>query len=274
MMVARLHAARKFNQGYETVRYTASALVDMAVHSMESAEGPTSSPPSARCSSAGLPPGVGMNHRLPHFQHLFSGSQLRGRLLRLPVGRGARCRRLRRLRRGRRSVRPGGGAAPAAVHLLGRRFARAARPVVPSAAARPRSIRCCARRAGGRRPERRAQGTGEAPSSAPRKLAEVDPAWSSSRRSRPAARALDVLGHRVITDSATQGCPPSPAVRAGGAAPRSRRSRATACRPARIRAPAARATPSLPLPSLWMLRPERPRTISSTSITLTGLSSM
>ena len=74
-LVARLHAARKFNQGYETVRYTASALVDMAVHSMESAEGPDIvAAERAVLERIGLPPGVGMNHRLPHFQHLFSGS--------------------------------------------------------------------------------------------------------------------------------------------------------------------------------------------------------
>ncbi len=74
-LVARLHAARKFNQGYETVRYTASALVDMAVHSMESAEGPDIvAAERAVLERIALPPGVGMNHRLPHFQHLFSGS--------------------------------------------------------------------------------------------------------------------------------------------------------------------------------------------------------
>ncbi|MBS0434629.1 MAG: M3 family metallopeptidase [Proteobacteria bacterium] len=74
-LVARLHAARKFNQGYETVRYTASALVDMAVHSMESAEGPDIVAAEREVlERIALPPGVGMNHRLPHFQHLFSGS--------------------------------------------------------------------------------------------------------------------------------------------------------------------------------------------------------
>jgi peptidyl-dipeptidase Dcp len=74
--VQRLHAARRFNQGYETVRYTASAIVDMAVHARTEAE-----PPADLCAfeaevlaAHGLPPGVGINHRLVHFQHLFSGS--------------------------------------------------------------------------------------------------------------------------------------------------------------------------------------------------------
>lgn len=74
-LVQRLHAARKFNQGYETVRYTASAMVDMAVHSLASAEGPDIvAAERAEVERIGLPSGVGMNHRLPHFQHLFSSS--------------------------------------------------------------------------------------------------------------------------------------------------------------------------------------------------------
>ncbi|MFY9513381.1 MAG: M3 family metallopeptidase, partial [Rubrivivax sp.] len=75
-LIRRMHAARQFNQGYETVRYTASAIVDMAVHSLPDAE-----PPADLCAfeaellrQQGLPPGVGLNHRLVHFQHLFAGS--------------------------------------------------------------------------------------------------------------------------------------------------------------------------------------------------------
>ena len=75
-LVRRMQAARRFNQGYETVRYTASAIVDMAVHALPDAE-----PPADLCAfeaqvlqQHGLPPGVGLNHRLVHFQHLFSSS--------------------------------------------------------------------------------------------------------------------------------------------------------------------------------------------------------
>jgi peptidyl-dipeptidase Dcp len=75
-LVERLMAARRFNQGYDTARYTASAIVDMAVHAREEAE-----PPADLCAyeaqvleRAGLPPAIGLNHRLVHFQHLFSGS--------------------------------------------------------------------------------------------------------------------------------------------------------------------------------------------------------
>jgi peptidyl-dipeptidase Dcp len=75
-LVRRLQRARRFNQGYETVRYAASAMADMAVHALPDAE-----PPPDLCAweaewlrRAGLPHGVGMNHRLVHFQHLFASS--------------------------------------------------------------------------------------------------------------------------------------------------------------------------------------------------------
>jgi peptidyl-dipeptidase Dcp len=74
--IERLHRARQFNQGYETVRYCASALVDMAVHALPDAQAPEDlvAFEAAELQRLGLPPGVGLNHRLVHFQHLFSGS--------------------------------------------------------------------------------------------------------------------------------------------------------------------------------------------------------
>jgi peptidyl-dipeptidase Dcp len=75
-LIERMHAARRFNQGYETVRYCASTYADMAVHSL-----PREQLPADICAweaeemqRRGLPEGVGMNHRLVHFQHLFSSS--------------------------------------------------------------------------------------------------------------------------------------------------------------------------------------------------------
>ncbi len=75
-LVQRLEQARRFGQGYETVRYTASALCDMAVHALTDAE-----PPADLCAfesglmqQLGLPEAVALNHRLVHFQHLFAGS--------------------------------------------------------------------------------------------------------------------------------------------------------------------------------------------------------
>ena len=74
-LVAKLRAARRFNQGYETVRYAASALVDMAAHALTQAQAPDVVEfERAELARIGLPPGVGVNHRLTNFQHLFSGS--------------------------------------------------------------------------------------------------------------------------------------------------------------------------------------------------------
>jgi peptidyl-dipeptidase Dcp len=71
-----LKRARRFGQGYETVRYVASALTDMAVHALP--QGRTPADPVAFEAEVlrrrGLPPGVGVNHRFTHFQHLFYGS--------------------------------------------------------------------------------------------------------------------------------------------------------------------------------------------------------
>ena len=39
-LIRRIKDAELFNQGYETVRYTASALVDLAIHALEEDEGP------------------------------------------------------------------------------------------------------------------------------------------------------------------------------------------------------------------------------------------
>ena len=69
----RLDAARRFGQAYETVRYTASAMVDMALHQHTVPVPDISAFEADLMVRRGLPPEVGLNHRLPHFQHLFSG---------------------------------------------------------------------------------------------------------------------------------------------------------------------------------------------------------
>jgi peptidyl-dipeptidase Dcp len=75
-LIERMHAARRFNQGYETVRYCASTYADMAVHSLPRDQLPAdiSAWEAEEMQRRGLPEGVGMNHRLVHFQHLFSSS--------------------------------------------------------------------------------------------------------------------------------------------------------------------------------------------------------
>ncbi len=74
-LIDKLEAAAKFNQGYETVRYLASARIDMAAHALTSTEGPDITGfEQAEVARMGLPAAVGMNHRLMHFQHLFAGA--------------------------------------------------------------------------------------------------------------------------------------------------------------------------------------------------------
>ena len=75
-LIARLQAARRFGQGYETVRYCASALTDMAIHALPLEQVPDDvvAFEAQVLRESGLPPGVGLNHRYTHFQHLFAGS--------------------------------------------------------------------------------------------------------------------------------------------------------------------------------------------------------
>ncbi|HEX8298977.1 MAG TPA: M3 family metallopeptidase [Rubricoccaceae bacterium] len=71
--VERLREAGTFNQGFGTVEFLASALVDMRAH----LEGTTPVDPDAfereTLAGYGMPPEIGMRHRMPQFLHLFSG---------------------------------------------------------------------------------------------------------------------------------------------------------------------------------------------------------
>lgn len=69
---AKLKGAANFDQGFATVEYLASALVDLAFH-----EGAAPEDPMARqaevLSDIGLPRAIRMRHATPHFAHVFSG---------------------------------------------------------------------------------------------------------------------------------------------------------------------------------------------------------
>ena len=74
-LIERIRAAETFNQGYETVSYVSSALVDLAVHALADPAGlDIGAFESAELKRIGAPEVVGMRHRLPHFGHLFAGS--------------------------------------------------------------------------------------------------------------------------------------------------------------------------------------------------------
>ena len=73
-LLGKLLAARTFNQGFATVEYVASALVDLDFHELASAEN-LDVPGFEREALAriGMPQEIVMRHRPPHFAHVFSG---------------------------------------------------------------------------------------------------------------------------------------------------------------------------------------------------------
>ena len=67
--------ARRFNQGFETVEYTASALLDMALHAQEDPAGvDITAFERAELARIGMPREIVPRHRLPHFGHLFASA--------------------------------------------------------------------------------------------------------------------------------------------------------------------------------------------------------
>ncbi|WP_434633854.1 M3 family metallopeptidase [Chromobacterium sp. CV08] len=75
-LVAKIKAARHFNQGFETVRYTASTLIDLALHQRTDADGvDIAAFEAAERERLGVPATADMNHRPPHFRHIFTGPE-------------------------------------------------------------------------------------------------------------------------------------------------------------------------------------------------------
>ncbi len=71
-LLDRVIAARNFDQGFATVEYLASALVDLDFHA-----GPAPADPAAAEAATldrlGMPRAIVMRHAGPHFQHVFTG---------------------------------------------------------------------------------------------------------------------------------------------------------------------------------------------------------
>lgn len=74
-MLQAMLKAQTFNQGYQTVQQLSSAILDMRLHSLN--ELPKDFNARAweetQLRELGVPPEVGMRHRLPHFSHIFDG---------------------------------------------------------------------------------------------------------------------------------------------------------------------------------------------------------
>ncbi|HQZ12903.1 MAG TPA: M3 family metallopeptidase [Devosia sp.] len=73
-LLAKVLAASKFDQGFATVEYTSSALVDLELHELGDAEGlDVTAFEKAALERLGMPAYMVMRHRTPHFSHIFSG---------------------------------------------------------------------------------------------------------------------------------------------------------------------------------------------------------
>lgn len=73
-MLERLLAARTFGQGFETVEYVASALVDLEFHlAPEPRSVDVNEVERAVETRIGMPEAIVMRHRPTHFQHIFAG---------------------------------------------------------------------------------------------------------------------------------------------------------------------------------------------------------
>jgi peptidyl-dipeptidase Dcp len=72
-LLEKVEASEKFNQGYATVEYLSSAIVDMALHEKPDGIVDPAAFERETLASIGAPAEVAMRHRLPQFGHLFSG---------------------------------------------------------------------------------------------------------------------------------------------------------------------------------------------------------
>ncbi|MDT8760064.1 M3 family metallopeptidase [Sphingomonas psychrotolerans] len=71
-LVAKIEKAQTFNQGFDTVEYLSSAIVDMKLHDRETPVTDVDAFESETLASIGMPKEIVMRHRLPQFNHLFS----------------------------------------------------------------------------------------------------------------------------------------------------------------------------------------------------------
>jgi len=71
-LLAKIKRAATFNQGFSTVEYLASALVDMKVHLLGEREVDPDRFERETLKELGMPREIVMRHRMPQFNHIFS----------------------------------------------------------------------------------------------------------------------------------------------------------------------------------------------------------
>ncbi len=73
-LAQRIEKARNFNQGFSTVEYVASALIDMELHALEDgADLDVAAFERETLAKLGMPREIVMRHRSPHFLHIVGG---------------------------------------------------------------------------------------------------------------------------------------------------------------------------------------------------------
>ncbi len=72
-LLDKLTAAKTFNAGFNTVEFTASALMDMAYHETSKSIDNGKRFEAETLTRLGMPEAIAMRHRSPHFLHVFSG---------------------------------------------------------------------------------------------------------------------------------------------------------------------------------------------------------
>ncbi len=71
-LMEKIKKASTFNQGFDTVEYLASALVDMKLHTTTNTDIDPDAFEKETLKEIGMPDELPMRHRTPHFSHLFS----------------------------------------------------------------------------------------------------------------------------------------------------------------------------------------------------------
>jgi len=71
-LVDKIEASKTFNEGFATVEYLSSAIVDMKLHNRTEPVPDVAAFEKAALAEIGMPKEMIMRHRLPHFNHLFS----------------------------------------------------------------------------------------------------------------------------------------------------------------------------------------------------------
>ena len=71
-LVEKIEKSQTFNQGYTTVSYLSSAIVDMKLHTLPDGVVDPDAFERETLKSIGMPKEIVMRHRLPQFNHLFT----------------------------------------------------------------------------------------------------------------------------------------------------------------------------------------------------------